>query len=582
MARMFPEEFRADPEVPETLAEAERGLYGEFQRELPEEYVVFHRRPWHAPNATGTMRDGVASFVLAHEGRGVLVLEARAGGAAFDARAGRWHSVDAEGGRSAAEDDPLQAVVRAKLALARRLRGLPAAAGRRWLLGHAVAFPQIELEPALVAAAGVPAVLLLDRRALGSTRAWVEAALAYWAERERQPPPGGRGLEVLSSLLAVGFEIRPLVGSQIARHEFELARLTVDQYRVLDGLSRFRRALICGCAGSGKTMLALEKVRRLASQGLRPLYVCYNRNLRDACRAQLKAWPNATADSFHELCVRWALKAGLKITGPREDPSIPEVEFYRRLLPEALREAVKRSPDDRYDGIVVDEGQDFHAAWWGPLESALLDRRKGFLYVFYDDNQMLYTEELSFPPVDSQYDLTENCRNLRRIHDLVVRFYKADRKIISRAPPGERPEVLVYRSEAELLAMVERTVLRFTKEHGIAPRDIAVLTGHGQEKSSVWRARRFGGHALVTQSEAAAGGGGLLWSSVHAFKGLERAAVILAEIEPISQADLETVLYVGCSRARVHLAVIAAETAARLARLEGAGAGSGGGRRQGR
>jgi len=47
--------------------------------------------------------------------------------------------------------------------------------------------------------------------------------------------------------------------------------------------------------------------------------------------------------------------------------------------------------------------------------------------------------------------------------------------------------------------------------------------------------------------------------------------VVLAEIEPLSHAELDTVLYVGCSRARVHLAVIASETAAQLARLEDTG-----------
>ena len=91
---------------------------------------------------------------------------------------------------------------------------------------------------------------------------------------------------------------------------------------------------------------------------------------------------------------------------------------------------------------------------------------------------------------------------------------------------------------------------------------MAVLTGHGKEKSAVWRARKFGGFALTDRAEPAEGE--IFWSSIHAFKGLERAVVVLAEIEPLSHAELDTILYVGCSRARVHLVVIASETAARL------------------
>ena len=188
------------------------------------------------------------------------------------------------------------------------------------------------------------------------------------------------------------------------------------------------------------------------------------------------------------------------------------------------------------------------------------------LYVFYDDNQMLYTDELKFPPVDGQYDLSENCRNLRRIHDLVVRFFKAERKTFSRASPGERPEVMVYRAEAELLDLVGKAVVRLADAQKIGTRNIAILTGHGKERSAVWRARRFGGFTLTDKPEP--GEGEIFWSSVHAFKGLERAVVILAEIEPLSHAELGTLLYVGCSRARVHLAVILSEAASRLAGLE--------------
>ena len=50
--------------------------------------------------------------------------------------------------------------------------------------------------------------------------------------------------------------------------------------------------------------------------------------------------------------------------------------------------------------------------------------------------------------------------------------------------------------------------------------------------------------------------GAIRWSSIHSFKGLESPAVVLTEIEPSDKVALSTLLYVGCSRARVHLTVI--------------------------
>jgi hypothetical protein len=518
---MFPEEYREDPGRP---GEAEKILYAQFARQLPDDFLVFHRRPWQI----GSAPDGEAAFVIAHERLGILVLEV---------------------GRD--PHDVLQQAERRRRSLARRLRELPRGAHRAWSVGHAAALLEADVEPT---------ALVLGRRELPRLREWTEAAMAHWSDRERDPRPGSEGIEILVSLLALSFEIRPLLGQQIGRHEQELARLTIDQYRVLDGLGRLRRALICGCAGSGKTMLALEKVRRLSGLGYRTFYACYNRQLRESCARHLQGVPNATVDTFHGLCQKWARKAGVPV---EEDESR---DYWDRRLPEALLAAAKRV-DDRFDAIVVDEGQDFKPGWWKPLQAALKDPRKGVLYIFYDDNQMLYTDELRFPPVDGQYDLSENCRNLRRIHELVVRFFKAERKTFSRASPGEKPEVTVYRTQDELLEAVEKAIVRLADDQKIATRNIVILTGHGKERSAVWRARRFAGFTLTDKPEV--GEGEIFWSSVHAFKGLERAVVILAEIEPLSHAELGTLLYVGCSRARVHLTVILSEAAARLAKLDG-------------
>jgi hypothetical protein len=49
---------------------------------------------------------------------------------------------------------------------------------------------------------------------------------------------------------------------------------------------------------------------------------------------------------------------------------------------------------------------------------------------------------------------------------------------------------------------------------------------------------------------------------VHAFKGLERPVVILAELDADHDDDLATYVRVGASRARNHLIVLAAPHAA--------------------
>jgi len=47
-----------------------------------------------------------------------------------------------------------------------------------------------------------------------------------------------------------------------------------------------------------------------------------------------------------------------------------------------------------------------------------------------------------------------------------------------------------------------------------------------------------------------------LTSTIHGFKGLERAVVILSELEHIPEEDQRSLLYVALSRARNHLIVL--------------------------
>ena len=56
----------------------------------------------------------------------------------------------------------------------------------------------------------------------------------------------------------------------------KIEALTLEQLRVLNMLKSSKRARISGCAGSGKTLVAIEKALRLNSAGLRVLFLCHS------------------------------------------------------------------------------------------------------------------------------------------------------------------------------------------------------------------------------------------------------------------------------------------------------------------
>ena len=69
----------------------------------------------------------------------------------------------------------------------------------------------------------------------------------------------------------------------------QLLTLTEEQFVVLDMLGGEDRVLIEGPAGSGKTVLAAEAVRRAARSGNRVLFTCYNKLLAEQLKQSLES-----------------------------------------------------------------------------------------------------------------------------------------------------------------------------------------------------------------------------------------------------------------------------------------------------
>ena len=101
-------------------------------------------------------------------------------------------------------------------------------------------------------------------------------------------------------------------------------------------------------------------------------------------------------------------------------------------------------------------------------------------------------------------------------------------------------EILDYGAQDELVHLVEVVLTNLVEQEGLPLEDIVVLTPPGRDKSVLWQRREVGRFRCRTWVE-----GTVLWSSVHAFKGLERPVVILAELGERHDADIEQYVYVG-------------------------------------
>jgi hypothetical protein len=390
-------------------------------------------------------------------------------------------------------------------------------------------------------------------------------------------PPGEHGVDLLRDLVTSPIELHSLLRNELIEGEREVVRLTTGQITLLNTLRGIRRASIIGGAGTGKTMLAAEKARRLAHEGFRTLLVCFNSPLARMLAADTNDVAAATGllevSTFHQLCEDLAREAGT--LPPKPDPT--PTEWFSETLPDALDAAIEKV-GGRYHAIVVDEGQDFDVGWLASLDALLETPREDVLYVFHDPGQAIYRDDAVADLGLPEYPLDTNCRNAQPIHDVIRRFAGENLATLALHQGGRPPEIIATESDAEVVEAVRRLLHRLRVDEGVTPWDIAVLSGVSLEDSAVWKHRTFGnevlwngqvddaGHTLGLASSLvpAPPDDAILCDSIRRFKGLERPVVVLVELRA-DDRRLDQMLYVGASRARQHLAVVG--SAAVLERL---------------
>jgi hypothetical protein len=222
--------------------------------------------------------------------------------------------------------------------------------------------------------------------------------------------------------------------------------------------------------------------------------------------------------------------------------------------------------EERYDAIVVDEGQDFGDDFWLPLEMLLSDPADAYLYVFYDPNQSLYRPPEQCPVPGDPFPLTVNCRNTQHIHDAAYRYYIGEPTDPCEIDgvPVDTLTADVVRGQAELIA---RRVAELLGEHRVPPREVSVLVA-GEAKDAhyeaIGRLPLPGGRKWAFEDHSLASDR-VLVETVGRFKGLECGIGFLwlpPRVDPVHDREW---LYVGTSRARSRLVLVGTAAACRAA-----------------
>lgn len=499
---------------------------------LSDAYTVFYSLRWVGIGALRSL--GEADFIILHPNYGILVIEVKSG--EIEYKNGIWTQTNTKT-RFSKEIHPYHQAMKSQFEILERLdRDLDGAP--RPMLGHAVWFTSVDRTGFGNLPPEAAPEITFDKASLDNPEAAIHTAFSYWEKRYRPVSLNVAGLQRVIDVLCPHFHAIPSLKAKADEAKQSYVLMTKQQMLLLDFLDEQRTAVIHGPAGTGKTVLALEKAKRLAAQGNQVLFLCYNSFLRNFLKKS-NSIPNVVFHTAHSLAYECLGHKGSSI-----DTLLSEFNIYL-----STQCAVAQW---RYNSMIVDEGQDLDDDLLSNL-FVFAKEKQGCFYVFYDRNQNILNRK---PPqwiesAECRLVLHNNCRNTKEVFDVSCNMIGLDNRS-SNELHGEIPTIQFYINDRDEDAVVDAFLERAGAE-GIPAGDIVILTAKTVEETAISLNKPHAGFSLSLEEKH----GKILFTTIRKFKGLEAEAVLIVDssMTALLQSEHRKLLYVGASRARSILSI---------------------------
>lgn len=501
-------------------------------RSLPDDYYVFHSFK------IGTITDDTfyeseTDFVIFNKNKGILCLEAKAGQIRYEN--GLWLYSN---GTAMSGDGPFEQASMNKWKLKKYIekRKLTEVL-KRCKLMHGVWFPSISVEKLknMALPSDCDKRLILTSESLSDPKNDIDEIFSIELPNKQKNELSDTDAKMLiKNVLCPNFNIFPSASFDKDIKELVFNRLLKEQSAILNFLTEQKNAVINGAAGTGKTVIAVEKARRHAEAGDSVLLLCYNKRLKMYLESNYYH-KNIAFNTIYGFACDYC------------GTSTADFDLLKdKLLDSYL------SGNIPYKHIVIDEGQDFgqenieETGVLSVLKDIISEIPGGTFYIFYDKLQLIQSENIPEYIVDADCKLTlyRNCRNTENIAITSL-------KPISDRVPLVRddcikgvPAKLHFCEDNDSTVRCVDGIIESLVSSGY--KDIIILTAKTQETSVL--------NSMVKNEVYK---GKVQFSTCRKFKGLEAEAVILVDIDKES-FDQENVLlyYVGTSRARLKLDIV--------------------------
>ena len=541
---MYPNNF------PKSLVDYLRGeakVYEALKEQLDNNWTVYSNVIW-ANTSTPSVRDGEIDFIISHPKYGVLVLEVKGGmQIVFHPETDSWNSIDANMNGHDIKN-PYEQARTNKYSLLNQLTHAPEL--RRYQsnelneilnVRYVVVFPDVTR----ISSGNLPTYASLDFTLFEHDVRFNlnKRFLSILKHKEVSPALSETCHKNLKTMLAPNFTLDRSLKHWINDEEHQMMELTDNQMNLLNILQFVNKASIYGCAGSGKTLLAIKKAEQLSNQGLTTLLVCFN-NILGLHLSNSIHNENLLAGNFHAI-VQKLFQA----------QNISNVDLYSDSQ---LLDTFLSYDFPKYDCLLIDEAQDFSKDQMDILH--LLLKENGIIYYFWDANQRIIRKDLYVPEDVQRFPLNTNLRNTEYIFNHVKEHYRQDLTLMHKGPQGRSVQTLPpYDKDnpQELFTKLRGILNQLLINEELKPEDITILTFKAKNKSFLNDFHYD--HSAISLFEDTSKNA-IRVDTVRRFKGMESNVVIVCEMDDqncMNDPELyEEMMYVAYSRAKHHLVIV--------------------------
>ena len=416
-------------------------------------------------------------------------------------------------------------------------------------VGWCVCFPNCSLPNNIGVPSGLPKSIIIDESGMLEISKAIGLVERYYKGQHKKKGCKSQTAKEIQKKLTRGVGFIQKIGVRIAKDRRQLIEVTEEQFGVLEDMMLNPRMAVKGYAGSGKTLIAQEFAKRLEKEDKKVLLLFFNRMVMNAVRYSLGRKSTVVCQTFHSF-------ARNRITEYDadwwSDLKNKNAEFWNEDVPLKLSDTPV-GDEDKFDAILVDEGQDFKIEWLETLEQYLFDQERSSFVVLYDEKQDIFGhwEDLPWGNKVTRKALTRNCRNTKQIVSFLQSVHDCDMKTFEKSPEGTKVVMRTVSDQTDERTKLVADISEMIK-NGVNPGQILIILNAPKKETAISDLQTIGkykleaiGRTFREKSDS------IRYTNIRLFKGLESDVVCILGSD--INSNLNESLYTQGSRARTSL-----------------------------